>query len=40
MPTYSEDTLIEALIAYYNGEYTSTRKCTYAFNISRLTLLD
>jgi hypothetical protein len=40
MPTYSEDTLIEALTAYRNGEYTSTRKCAYAFNVPRLTLLD
>jgi hypothetical protein len=40
MPAYSEDTLIAALAAYYNGEYTSTRKCAYAFNIPRSTLLD
>jgi hypothetical protein len=40
MPTYSEDTLTTALIAYRNGEYTSTRKCAYAFNIPRSTSLD
>ena len=40
IPTYSEDTLIAALAAYRNGEYTSTRKCAYAFNIPRSTLLD
>jgi hypothetical protein len=40
MPTYSEDTLIVALTAYRNREYTSTRKCAYAFNIPRSTLLD
>jgi hypothetical protein len=40
MPTYSEDTLIAALTAYRNGEYTSTRKYAYAFNIPRSTLLD
>ena len=39
MPTYSEDTLLDALAAYRNGEYTSTRKCTYALNIPRSTLL-
>ena len=33
MPTYSEDTLLTALTAYRNGEYTSIRKCAYAFNI-------
>ena len=40
MPTYPEDTLIAALTAYRNGEYTSTRKCAYAFNIPRSTLLN
>ena len=29
MPTYSEDTLLTALTAYRNGEYTSIRKCAY-----------
>ena len=38
MPTYSEDTLIAALTAYRNGEYTSIRTCAYAFNIPRTTL--
>jgi hypothetical protein len=38
MPTYSEDTLIAALTAYYNGEYPSIRKCAYAFNIPNTTL--
>jgi hypothetical protein len=33
MPTYSKDTLFTALTAYRNGEYTSIRKCAYAFNI-------
>jgi hypothetical protein len=33
MPTYSEDTLLTALTAYRNGEYTLIRKCAYAFNI-------
>jgi len=33
MPTYSEATLTTALIAYRTGEYTSIRKCAYAFNI-------
>jgi hypothetical protein len=40
MPTYSEDTLIIAIIAYYNSEYSSIRKCTYVFNIPALTLSD
>jgi hypothetical protein len=39
MPTYSEDTLITALTAYYNSEYPSIRKYTYAFNIPIITLL-
>jgi hypothetical protein len=39
MPPYSEDTLIRALIAYYNSEYPSIRKCAYAFNILVTTLL-
>jgi hypothetical protein len=38
MPTYSEDTLTTALTAYRNGEYSSLRKCAYAFNIPRSTL--
>ena len=38
MPTYSEDTLTTALTAYRNGEYTSVRKCAYAFNIPYSTL--
>jgi hypothetical protein len=38
MPTYSEDTLTTALTAYRNGEYTSIRKCAYAFNIPASTL--
>ncbi len=33
MPTYTEDTLTTALTAYRNSEYTSIRKCAYAFNI-------
>jgi hypothetical protein len=40
MPTYSEDTLLTALTAYRNGEYTSIRKCAYAFNIPTSTLSD
>jgi hypothetical protein len=38
MPTYSEDVLTNALAAYWNSEYTSIRKCTYAFNILYSTL--
>jgi hypothetical protein len=38
MPTYSENTLLTALTAYRNGEYTSIRKCAYAFNIPASTL--
>jgi hypothetical protein len=38
MPTYSEDTLITALTAYRNSEYTSIRTCAYAFNIPYSTL--
>ena len=38
MPTYSEDTLTTALTTYRNGEYTSIRKCAYAFNIPYSTL--
>jgi hypothetical protein len=37
MPTYSKDTLTTALAAYRNGEYTSIRKCAYAFNLPRST---
>jgi hypothetical protein len=40
MPTYSEDTLITAITAYRNGEYSSIRKCAYAFNIPASTLFD
>ena len=40
MPTYSESTLITAIAAYRNGEYTSVRKCSYAFNIPPSTLSD
>ncbi|KAM0703124.1 hypothetical protein Q7P35_009062 [Cladosporium inversicolor] len=38
MPTYSEDTLITALTAYCNSEYSSIRKCAYAFNVPASTL--
>jgi hypothetical protein len=38
MPTYSEDTLTTALMAYRNGEYSSVRKCACAFNVPRSTL--
>jgi hypothetical protein len=38
MPTYSEDTITTALTAYRNGEYTSIRKCAYAFDIPNTTL--
>jgi hypothetical protein len=38
MPTYSEGVLIDALAAYRNSEYTSIRKCAYAFNIPYSTL--
>lgn len=38
MPTYSEDTVTTALTAYRNNEYTSIRKCAYAFNIPYSTL--
>ena len=38
MPTYSEDTLTTAIAAYRNSEYTSIRKCAYAFNIPHTTL--
>jgi hypothetical protein len=40
MPTYSEEDLTTALAAYRNGEYTSTRKYAYAFNILASTLSD
>jgi hypothetical protein len=33
MPTYYEEDLTAALVAYRNGEYTSIRKCAYVFNI-------
>jgi hypothetical protein len=39
MPTYSEEDLTTALVAYWNGEYTSIRKCAYVFNILVITLL-
>ena len=38
MPTYSEEDLTTALAAYRNGDYTSIRKCAYAFNIPVTTL--
>jgi hypothetical protein len=38
MPTYSEDVLLDALAAYRNSEYTSVRKCAYAFHIPYSTL--
>jgi hypothetical protein len=38
MPTYSKEDLTTALAAYRNGEYTSIRKCAYAFNIPVTTL--
>jgi hypothetical protein len=38
MPTYCEDDLTDALAAYRNNEYTSIRKCAYAFNIPYSTL--
>jgi len=40
MPSYSEDTLTTALTAYRKGEFTSIRKCAYAFNIPTSTLSD
>jgi hypothetical protein len=40
MPTYSKDTLLTALTAYSNGEYTSIRKCAHVFNIPASTLSD
>jgi hypothetical protein len=40
MPTYCEEDLTTALAAYRNGEYTSIRKCAYAFNIPRTTFTD
>jgi hypothetical protein len=40
MPDYSEEDLTIALAAYRNGEYTSIRKCGYAFNILASTLSD
>jgi hypothetical protein len=40
MPTYSEEDLTTALAAYRNGEYTSIRKCAYAFKILASTLSD
>lgn len=38
MPSYSEETLTTALVAYCNGEYTSIQKCAYAFDILASTL--
>ena len=38
MPTYSEDTLTIAVTAYCDSEYTSIRRCAYAFNIPHTTL--
>jgi hypothetical protein len=40
MPTYSEEDLTTAITAYRNSEYTSIRKCAYAFNIPTSTLSD
>jgi hypothetical protein len=40
MPTYSEEDLTTAITAYRNGEYTSTRKYAYAFNILHSTFSD
>jgi hypothetical protein len=40
MPTYSKDTLLTALTAYYNSEYTSIRKCAYTFKTLASTLSD
>jgi hypothetical protein len=40
MPTYSEEDLTTAITAYRNGEYTSIRKCAYAFNILHSTFSD
>ena len=40
MPTYSDKDLTTALAAYQNSEYTSIRKCAYAFNILASTLSD
>jgi hypothetical protein len=40
MPTYSDEDLTAALAAYRNSEYTSIRKCAYAFNILASTLSD
>ena len=40
MPTYSEEDLTTAITAYRNGEYTSIRKCAYAFNIPHSTFSD
>ena len=40
MPTYSDEDLTAALAAYRNSEYTSIRKCAYAFNIPASTLSD
>ena len=40
MPTYSEEDLTIAITAYRNGEYTSIRKCAYAFSILHSTFSD
>jgi hypothetical protein len=40
MPTYSEEDLTTAIMAYCNGEYTSIRKCAYVFNILYSTFSD
>ena len=40
MPAYSEEDLTIALAAYRNGEYSSIRKCAYAFDIPPTTLTD
>jgi len=38
MPAYSEEDLTNALATYRNHEFTSIRKCAYAFNIPYSTL--
>jgi hypothetical protein len=40
MSTYSGEDLTTAITAYRNGEYTSIRKCAYAFNIPHSTFSD
>lgn len=38
MPIYTEEDLTSAVTAYRNSEYTSIRKCAYAFNVPLTTL--